>query len=146
MPSAQPEPVTAAELDSIRSGAQDLIGYKIDLSAADGSAKIVLEIEDRHRNRNSSLHGGIVTMMLDAAAGFAVSRGAGGPGLVPVATVSLTTNYVAPAVSGVVTATGFLSGGGRSILYAGAELRDEGGALLASASGVFKALRRKEGA
>jgi len=145
LPSAPPETVSAADLEDIRSGAQDLIGYKIDLGAADGSARIVLEIDDRHRNRNRSLHGGIVTMMLDAAAGFACSRGAGGPGLVPVATVSLTTNYVAPAVSGVVTATGRVSGGGRSILYAAAELRDEQGALLASASGVFKILRRKEG-
>lgn len=145
MPSAQPEPVSAADLAKIGSGAQNLIGYTIDLSAADGSAQVVLEIEDRHRNRNRSLHGGIVTMMLDAAAGFACSRGAEGPGLVPVATVSLTTNYVAPALDGKVTATGWLNGGGRSTLYAGADLRDEQGKLLANASAVFKVLRRREG-
>jgi len=143
--SARPEPISAADLVQVRSGAQDLIGYAVELNTEDGRPRIVLEIEDRHRNRNGSLHGGIVAMMLDAAAGFAVSRGAGGPGLVPVATVSLTTNYIAPALSGVVTATGTLSGGGRSILYAGAELRDEAGTLLASANGVFKVLRRKEG-
>ncbi|MDX2483059.1 MAG: PaaI family thioesterase [Pseudodonghicola sp.] len=146
MTSAPPEPIPAADLERVRSGAQGLIGYHVDLDTEDGSARITLEIAEQHRNRNGTLHGGIVTMMLDAAAGFSASRGAEGAGLVPVATVSLTTNYVAPAVSGVVTATGRLSGGGRSILYAGAELRDETGALLASASGVFKALRRKAGA
>lgn len=141
MRSAQHEPVPAAELERNHSGAQALIGYHLDLSGADGAGRVVLEIEDRHRNRNGSLHGGIVAMLLDAASGFAVSRAVRGPQLPSVATISLNTNYVAPALGGTVTATGHVTGGGRTVAFAKAELRDEAGTLLASSTGVFRYLR-----
>ncbi|MEM9552003.1 MAG: PaaI family thioesterase [Pseudomonadota bacterium] len=122
----------------IGSGAQRLIGYQIDLSESDGSARILLDIEDRHRNRNNSLHGGIISMMLDAAAGFAASRGGPNGSFANVVTVSLTTNYLAAAIGGRVAAIGTYRGGGRSIAYADAVLEDAQGNRLATASGVFK--------
>lgn len=142
MNSARHEPVPAAEVELHRSGAQDLVGYHVDLSGADGAGRVILEIEPRHLNRNGSLHGGIVAMLLDAASGFAVSRGAPGAVLPPVATISLTTSYVAPALGGrTVTAIGHVTGGGRTVAFAKAELTDEDGALLASSTGVFRYLR-----
>jgi uncharacterized protein (TIGR00369 family) len=129
-------------LDEIGSGAQALIGYEIDLTPEDGSARIHLDIEDRHRNRNRTLHGGIIAMMLDAAAGFAASRGGADAAVVHVVTISLTTNFIAPATGGRVTATGTLTGGGRSVSHAEAHLRDEDGLVRASASAVFTRLKR----
>lgn len=125
------------------SGAHELIGYRIDLNGGDGKARVVLDIEPKHRNRNGSLHGGIIAMMLDASAGFAVSMAGGGGELVPVVTVSLTTNYVAAALDGQVVATGVVQGGGKSICYANSELRDAQGTLLATGNGVFKYIRRR---
>ena len=126
------------------SGAQSLVGYVIDLTPDDGSARVILQIEDKHINRNGSLHGGIVAMMLDSAAGFAVSRRLSPNGDARVVTVALNNQYLAPGQHGTtVIATGRVSGGGRKIIYSDAELRDETGTLLAKASGVFKAVGPK---
>ncbi len=120
------------------SGAQDLIGYALDFTGDDGAVRVILDIAPRHLNRNGTLHGGIIAMMLDAAAGFAASRAAPETGFVPVVTVSLNTRYLAPAPVGRVVATGWFAGGGTRLLHADAELRDEAGVLLAGAAGVFK--------
>lgn len=123
------------------SGAQNLIGYDIDFST--GQARIILDIAPQHLNRNGSLHGGIFAMMLDAAAGYAASLSMSDAGNAPLVTLSLTTQFLAPGVGGQVIATGTHKGGGRSIIYADSEMRDEAGTLLATASGVFKALRKR---
>lgn len=122
------------------SGAHALVGYDVDLSDPDGLARVVLEIGPQHLNRNGTLHGGIHAMMLDAAAGFAASRrlADGGPAIVPVVTLSLTTDFVAAAQGGVVEAVGRVAGGGRKIIYAEAEIRDGAGRLCSRATGVFK--------
>ena len=122
------------------SGAQGLVGYRVDLSNPDGTARVVLDMAPQHRNRNDTLHGGIHAMMLDAAAGFAASRRLAGSAsdLVPVVTVSLTTAFLAPARDGQVVALGRVAGGGHKIIYADAEIRDASGTLCSKASGVFK--------
>lgn len=126
--------------DAPPSGAQDLIGYRIDLSDPSGVARVVLDIQPQHRNRNGTLHGGIHAMMLDAAAGFAASRFLTGdaPVLIPVLTLSLSTSYVASAADGQVIATGRVSGGGYKIVYGTAEVNDATGRVLSTGSGVFK--------
>lgn len=122
-----------------RSGAELLIGYRIDLNDPSGLATVTLDIEAKHRNRNGTLHGGIHAMMLDAAAGFAASRFlAGEQTLTPVLTLSLSTSYVAAAAEGQVVATGKVTGGGYKIVYANSEIRDAAGQVLSTASGVFK--------
>ena len=138
-PAHQPEP----------SGAQDLVGYDIDLDDPAGGAVVRLRVEARHLNRNGTLQGGIQAMLLDAAAGFSASRFLAGddPTVTPVVTLSLTSNFLAPALMGDVIATGQVTGGGHKIVYASAEIRDGDGKLLSHGNGVFKrtALKRMEG-
>ncbi len=129
------------DASSIGSGAQELVGYDIDLSPADGTARVVLDIDARHLNRNGSLHGGIVAMMLDAASGFAASRTVPGDEIGSVVTVSFTTHYLAPGLPGRVVATGRVAGGGRTLLNCDAELTAVDGSVLARSSGVFKLIR-----
>lgn len=123
------------------SGAQNLIGYDIDFST--GQPRIILDIGPQHLNRNGSLHGGIFAMMLDAAAGYAASLWLSEAGNAPLVTLSLTTQFLAPGVGGQVIATGIHKGGGRSIVYANSEMRDEAGTLLATGTGTFKAIRKR---
>ena len=122
------------------SGAQGLIGYTIDLSAPDGTASVVLDVQPQHMNRNGTLHGGIHSMMLDAASGFAASRHLGQNDglLVPVVTLSLTTAFVGPGGYGQVVARGWVTGGGYKIIYCEADIRDAGGQVLSKGQGVFK--------
>lgn len=142
MPSPRPEQVATGPLDS---GAQDMVGYDIDLTHPDGGARVTLELAPRHMNRVGSLHGGIVTMLLDAAAGFSASRSWSPAGDALLVTVSLTTNYIASANRGCVTAIGRVTGGGQTIKFAESELRDDAGLLLATASGAFKRVRERRG-
>lgn len=123
------------------SGAQSMVGYSVDLSHPDGKARVILDIDARHLNRNGTLHGGIHAMMLDAAAGFAASRSLTGERegeIVPVLTLSLNTSFMAGAEGGRVIATGSVTGGGRKVLFAQAQIRDEEDRLLSSGAGVFK--------
>lgn len=140
MNSAPPEKIATGP-DGTASGAQDMIGYVIDFST--GQARVILDLGPRHCNRNGTLHGGIIAMLLDAAAGYAASLALSPEGNAPLVTVSLNTQFLAPCVSGRVISTGIHRGGGRSIIYADSELRDSDGNLLATGNGVFKAIRKR---
>ncbi|MBD3664558.1 PaaI family thioesterase [Sulfitobacter aestuariivivens] len=126
--------------EPLGSGAQALVGYRIDLSNPNGGAVVTLEVAAKHLNRNGTLQGGIHAMMLDAAAGFAASRHLAGQAteVVPVVTLSLTTHFLAPADKGTVIATGHVRGGGRKVVYADAEICDADGTLLSQGNGIFK--------
>ena len=119
-------------------GTQKLVGYVIDVSATDGSAKCWLDIGPQHLNRHHVLHGGIATMLLDSASGAAASLSIDEEGRAPFLTVSLTTQFVAPAHGGRVTASAHVTGGGRSLLYISARLENDAGELIATSTGVFK--------
>jgi len=135
LPSAQPK---SDGLIRDETGTQRMVGYVIDVGQGDGKARCWLDLEDRHLNRHRVLHGGIATMLLDSACGATGSLTVDDTGRAPFLTVSLTTQFVAPAKGGRVTATATLTGGGRSLKYISGELRDESGTLIATANGVFK--------
>jgi uncharacterized protein (TIGR00369 family) len=119
-------------------GTQRLIGYVVDVSVGDGCGRCWLDIGPDHTNRHDALHGGIVTCLLDNASGTTGSLTVDETGKAPFLTISMNTHFVAPAYKGRVTATGRITGGGRSILFIDAQLKDEEGRLIATSSGVFK--------
>ncbi|WP_235190163.1 PaaI family thioesterase [Sulfitobacter mediterraneus] len=120
-------------------GTQTLIGYVVDVGGQDGQGRCWLDIGPQHTNRHGVLHGGIATALLDNASGTTGSLTVDATGKAPFLTVTLTTQFVAPVGIGKrVTATGRVTGGGRSILYIAADLVDEDGRLIASSTGVFK--------
>jgi uncharacterized protein (TIGR00369 family) len=120
-------------------GAQRLIGYVIDVGGGDGCGRCWLDVGAQHTNRHGVLHGGIAATLLDSASGAAGSLSVDPSGRAPFLSVSLTTQFVAPAHAGQrVIATGRITGGGRSILHIAAELRTQGGALIATSTGVYK--------
>lgn len=122
-------------------GAQTLLGYVVDISAGDGKGRCVLDIGPQHGNRHGSLHGGIIACMLDNAMGFAASLQGDAEGQTRVQTISMNTQYLAPARGGRVVATGWVSGGGRSLMFAEGEIVDEDGRVIATGTGVYKRMR-----
>jgi len=82
-------------------------------------------------------------MLLDAAAGFAASRWLAGdaPDLVPVVTLSLTTSFLSPALTGHVEVLGRTTGGGGRTVFAEATLCLSDGQICSTASGVFQRVR-----
>ena len=79
--------------------------------------------------------------MLDNAMGFAASLTGDDAGETRFMTLSMTTQYLAPAREGRVTATGNITGGGRSLVFAEGELTDINGTVLATSSGVYKRVK-----
>ncbi len=120
------------------SGMQNFLGYTLDVGRGDGGARCWLDVDHRFTNRHGVLHGGMISTMLDCAAGATASLTVDDTGLVPFLTISMTTNYLSPVKSGRVTATGRVTGGGRSLVFIEAELRGEDGTLIATANGVYK--------
>ena len=139
MPSAQPE--TSDGLLRDATGAQKLIGWVTDLSQPDGRARLYLDIGPQHTNRHGVLHGGIIAMLLDSCCGYTGASHLDRKAMPEMLSVSFTTNFVAPASEGRVTATGHVTGGRRT-LFISAELRDSADRLIATSTGVYKPVRK----
>ncbi|MFW2589431.1 PaaI family thioesterase [Sagittula sp. SSi028] len=135
-------------IETIRdeTGAQTSLGYVLEVGHADGGARCMLDVSNKHSNRHNVLHGGIAATMLDNAMGATASLTVDPSGRTPFLTVSMTTQFLAPAFAGKrVTATGRVTGGGRSLLFLAAQLVDEDDRLIATATGVFKRARLDKG-
>ncbi|MFT3690317.1 PaaI family thioesterase [Paenirhodobacter sp.] len=124
-----------------RSGSRRLVGYRSSVPD-DQTGVCALEIGPQHLNRLGLLHGGFVSMLLDNGCGIAV-RAAMGDIDGAAVTVTLAVNFIASVSSGRVTATGRVTGGGRSLKFAESELRDETGRLLATATATFRILEKR---
>ncbi|RJL02897.1 PaaI family thioesterase [Paracoccus aestuarii] len=120
-----------------KTGTQRLIGYVLDVSDPAGAA-CILDLDDRHLNRQDILHGGIAATLLDNAMGATGSLTVDPSGTHPFMTLSLTVNYLAPGRPGRITARGRVTGGGRATLFIEGALRHEDGTLIATATGVFR--------
>jgi uncharacterized protein (TIGR00369 family) len=104
------------------------------LNCQAGACRLALPLEPRHLNRQASLQGGVTATLLDAACGYAGLQESGAHAV----TLSLSINYLARTAEGEVTATGRVTGGGRRVYFASAELHDGTGRLLATAQGAFQ--------
>jgi len=115
-----------------------LIGFNL-RSVEPGRAVLDMEAGPQHWNPMGGLHGGILCDLTDAAMGIAYSSTlAEGEAF---ATVELKINFLRPVKQGHLTAEGRVVSGGRTLGYAEAEVRDEGGRLIAKASSTCKTLR-----
>ena len=118
-------------------GTQRLVGYVVDVRDP-VHGRCYLDVMDDHLNRHGALHGGIAVTLLDNACGTTGSLTVDATGKAPFLTVSMNTQFVGSGKRGRMTATGTVTGGGRSLLFISAELRHEDGTLVATSTGVFK--------
>ncbi len=118
-------------------GTQRLVGYVVDVRDP-VHGRCYLDVTDDHLNRHGVLHGGIAVTVLDNACGTTGSLTVDSTGRAPFLTVSMNTQFVGSGKRGRMTATGTVTGGGRSLLFISAELRHEDGTLVATSTGVFK--------
>ncbi|WP_269586113.1 PaaI family thioesterase [Roseibium sp. Sym1] len=130
------------EIIEAETGAQKTLGYVLEIGHEDGSARCRLDVTEAHSNRHGVLHGGIATTILDNAMGATSSLTVDPKGRTPFLTISMSTQFQAPAHAGKrVTATARVTGGGRALLYLEATLVDEDDRLIATSIGVFKRAR-----
>jgi uncharacterized protein (TIGR00369 family) len=125
------------------SGFRTLVGYRAAIWR-ENYAEIELALGDQHLNSLRIVHGGVYVAMLDAACGHAATW-CSVPGHVrSCVTLSLTTNFLAPATSGVIKAIGRLEGVDQLIATASGEVVDAAGQVLAVGQGAFRYLRGSE--
>lgn len=110
------------------------------LKAGDGGTLVGLRMADHHMNYRDMAHGGVLTTLADVALSYQAYASESPP--VPVATASLTTNFLGPARLGdwLVADARIDRIGGRNAHVSGRIMRGED--VLATMSGVFT-LHRK---
>jgi uncharacterized protein (TIGR00369 family) len=117
------------------------LGFVLD-ALGDGRATIRLPFEKHLGNSRSEVHGGAIATLADAAMSQAVRStielGAA------VATISLTLNYLAPA-RGELVCNGVIVRGGRSVVFAEAEVMDALGKSVCRATATYRLLPKKSG-
>ena len=98
---------------------------------------IVLPLQPQHLNRQGALHGGVACTLMDTACGYS--------GIDPTSdtqnnavTISLAINFIGSTKAGEVIAKGYVTGRGRKIFFARAELCTRDGKIIGSAQGSFK--------
>ncbi|MDR1214551.1 MAG: PaaI family thioesterase [Propionibacteriaceae bacterium] len=114
----------------------DTIGVGRD-TFAQPEGPAALGITAEHLNPNGGVHGGVIATLVDTAMGVAARDGLGDGR--HVATVSLTINYLNPAVVGdVLLVTPEVSRIGRRLIFTGAEVvRSSDQVIIAQAIGSF---------
>ncbi len=124
-----------------QSGARELVGYHSQMTD-DNTGICSLEIGPQHLNRLGLLHGGFVSLLLDNGCGVAV-RSVLDNLETQAVTIALSVNFILGVGSGKVSAIGRVTGGGRSLKFAEAELRDDAGRLVATGSATFRIFEAK---
>lgn len=119
------------------SGFRQLLGYGVDLWR-ENEAVVSISVGPRHLNRAGNVHGGLITTLIDAAAGFAGCYTPVPGNVRQATTLSMSTQFVAPLSTGRLQATGRVTGGGRKIFHVGVEVRDAKGKLIATGQCTYK--------
>jgi acyl-CoA thioesterase len=83
-------------LEAPRSPFLELVGVELD-EAGEGYVRYSLKLEERHTNPNGIMHGGVLTSMMDEAAGHAIVtlRGLEAMAAAPHATVEMNVSFMA---------------------------------------------------
>lgn len=124
------------------SGFQRSMRYRL-AEWSEGRAVLTMDLGPQHLNRRRVVHGGVLAALIDSACGFSGSYREA-PGAQPgVATLTLATNYTAPATEGPLRVVGQRRGGGRRIFFASAEVFDGNGTLVAFGEGSYRTSERE---
>ncbi|WP_294619654.1 PaaI family thioesterase [uncultured Roseovarius sp.] len=103
-----------------------------------GFARVEVPIAPHVANRQGIPHGGLHATLMDTAMGFAGCF-TGDPDKRQMAlTLSMTVNYLGQAQGTRLIAEGHVTGGGRKTYFAKADVSDDLGNLIATATGVFR--------
>ncbi|MBY6200872.1 PaaI family thioesterase [Maritalea mobilis] len=116
---------------------QQHLGYEVTGWTKDW-ARVEMDLAPHIMNRQGIPHGGIHATLLDTAMGYAGCFTGDLGRKQNAMTLSMTVNYVGQPKGRRLIAEGRRVGGGRSTYFAEAELRDETGAVLSRATGVFR--------
>lgn len=108
----------------------------MDLSYGEDFCKVTFEVEDFMLNPQGTLHGGIIALVCDVSMGHLLNH-VSGPGT----TLEMKTQYLKPATSGTLSATGRFLRRGRGLSFLSSEMFDSAGEMVAFATSTWKSLK-----
>lgn len=115
------------------------LGLTLAAEHPDGSVEVAVDADERHEREGEMVHGGVLMTLLDSAMAHAVGRAL--PSDARIVSVSITTDFLAPAKRGRLVARAWVDREGRTTAFPRGEVRDAAGTLVARATGVW-AIRR----
>ena len=116
-------------------GFRELVGTEL-VEAEEGHAVVELRAEDRHLNPGGTVHGGVVSTLIDVAMAEAL-RPMTDEGERPV-TIEIKVNYLEPGEPGTLVCNAKVRKGGGRITITEAEVSQrESGEVLALATGTY---------
>ena len=125
---------------------RDFLGLRF-VAVETGGIRMRLEMTALHLNQGGTLHGGVVTSMIDIACAVAVRAHADGAppgpqephadGTQPIITLTLNTAFLGTTANGTVTVVARQRGGGKRIRFVAAEVFDAHDRLIATGDGSY---------
>ena len=94
-------------------GFRELVGTEL-AEAGDGRAVVRLRAEDRHLNPGGTVHGGVISTLVDVSMAEALNTALAEEGERPV-TVEIKVNYMAPGRPGAIASTARVGKGGKRV-------------------------------
>ena len=106
---------------------------------ADGTATISLKIADCHLNSAGIMHGGVLATLIDTACGYAIIHNPDPQKQRRAVTLSLNTQFIAPAnVGDHLEAIGTIKGGGKYIKFLSCDVLNQDGKMVGQGEAVMK--------
>jgi len=121
------------------SGFRERVGYRVE-TWREAYAEIVLDLGPEHANRMGIVHGGVYLTIMDAAMGHAATWSADPDTRQHCVTLGMSTNFMASAQIGRLTAVGRLVGVQDRVAHCRGEIFDEEGKRLIAAQASFRYL------
>ena len=116
-------------------GFTQLVGTELS-SAEEGRAEVSLRAEERHLNPSGTVHGGVISTLIDVSMAEALNTMVE-EGEQPF-TIQITVNYMKPGKPGTLTSTAEVRKGGERITIVEAEVvQEDDGEVIALATGTY---------
>ena len=133
--------VTEFDAQEFSRGLNGRLGFEL-VEWREGFARVTVDLDERHHNRQGGIHGGVTAALVDAATGFCgiyepVPEKRRGN-----VTVSLNLSYTGRPKGARLTCTAEVLRAGRRFYFASARVHDDAGNLIASGEAVYAYIDR----
>lgn len=128
--------MTDFEARELTEGLNGFLGFRL-IDWREDFAQIAVDIDERHRNRQGGIHGGVTATLIDAATGFCGVYEPDPEKRRGNVTVSLNVNFIGRAKGDTLICKAKVIRAGRRIYFASGEVHDEHGNPVASAEAVY---------
>ena len=136
--------MTEPDTSDLTRGLNGALGFRV-AEWRKGFARVTVDLDERHVNRQGGLHGGVTAALIDAATGFcgiyepdpAQRRGN--------VTVSLSVNFTGRPKGRSLTCSAEMLRSGRRMYFSSARVHDDAGNLIATAEAVYAYVDRSPG-